>query len=140
MYTNCYDTAKVHVHSCKSTNDHQYCSWSSCVASLHWREELPLQHEGHNFHDDFAVAILQNSNAVGHVPRDIFPAESFVKTIVLPIVKLPNVRQRPDIDLINEPSRKRMRERCKINCQIPQALYGAFPRERSINLANCIAY
>ena len=35
-----YDIAKVHVHSYKSTNDRQYCSWSSCVVSLHWREEL----------------------------------------------------------------------------------------------------
>ena len=47
------------------------CSWSSCVVSVHWREELPLQREGHNIHDDFAVAILKNSNTVGHVPRDI---------------------------------------------------------------------
>ena len=49
-----YDTAKVHVHSYKSTNDRQYCSWSSCVVSLHRREELPFQVEGHiNIHDDF---------------------------------------------------------------------------------------
>ena len=33
--TSCYDTAKVHVHSFKSTNDRQYCSWSSCVVSQH---------------------------------------------------------------------------------------------------------
>ena len=26
-----YDTAKVHVHSYKNTNDRQYCSWSSCM-------------------------------------------------------------------------------------------------------------
>ena len=32
-----YGTAKVHVHSYKSTNDRQYCSWSSCVVSLHRR-------------------------------------------------------------------------------------------------------
>jgi len=38
---------------------------------LHRREELPLQHEGHNIHDDFAVTILKNSNTAGHVPRDI---------------------------------------------------------------------
>ena len=41
------------------------------VVFLHQREELPLQHEGHNIHDDFAVAILKNSNTAGHVPRDI---------------------------------------------------------------------
>ena len=35
-----YDTAKVRVHSYRSTNDRQYCSWSSCVVSLHRREEL----------------------------------------------------------------------------------------------------
>ena len=34
-----YDTAKVHVRIYKSTNDRQYCSWSSCVISLHRREE-----------------------------------------------------------------------------------------------------
>ena len=34
------------------------------VVFLHQREELPL-------HDDFAVAILKNSNTAGHVPRDI---------------------------------------------------------------------
>ena len=28
------------------------------VVFLHRREELPLQHEGHNIHDDFAVATL----------------------------------------------------------------------------------
>ena len=63
-----YDT---HVHSYKSTNDRQYCSWSSCVVSLHRREELPLQLEGHNIHDAFAVAILKNGNTVGHEPRNI---------------------------------------------------------------------
>ena len=31
--------------------------------------ELPVQHEVNNIHDDFAVAVLKNSNAVGHVPR-----------------------------------------------------------------------
>ena len=69
--TDYYDTAKVHVHSYKSTNNRQYCSWSSCMVSLHRREELSLQCECHNIHDDFAVAILKNSNTVGHVPRDI---------------------------------------------------------------------
>ena len=54
-----YDTAMVHVYSYKSTNDRQYCSWPPCVVSLHLREELPLQREGHNIHNDFAVAILQ---------------------------------------------------------------------------------
>ena len=35
------------------------------VSVLHQREELPLQHEGHNIHDDFAVAILKNTNTAG---------------------------------------------------------------------------
>ena len=70
-YTNYYDTAKVHVYSYKSTNDRQYCSWSSCVVSQHQREELPLEREGHIIHDDFAIAILKNSNTIGHVPWDI---------------------------------------------------------------------
>ena len=70
-FWNIYDTAKAHVHSYKSTNDRQYCSWSSCVVSLHRREELPLQLEGHNIHDAFAVVILKNSNTVGHEPRNI---------------------------------------------------------------------
>ena len=73
-FANVYDTAKVHVHSYKSTNDRQYCSWSSCVVSLHRREELPLQLKGHNIHDAFAVAILKNSKlysvTVGHEPRN----------------------------------------------------------------------
>ena len=41
------------------------------VVFLHQREELPLQHEGHNIHDDFTVAILKNTTTAGHVPRDI---------------------------------------------------------------------
>jgi len=32
------------------------------VVFLH-QQELPLQHEGHNIYDDFAVAILKNSNS-----------------------------------------------------------------------------
>ena len=50
------------------------------VVFLHQREELPLQHEGHNIHDDFAVAILKNSNTAGHVPPGhflVFPAEEW---------------------------------------------------------------
>ena len=34
-------------------------------------EELPVQREVNNIHDDFAVAILKNGNTVGHVPREI---------------------------------------------------------------------
>ena len=34
-------------------------------------EELPVQCEVNNIHDDFAVAVLKNSNTVGHVPREI---------------------------------------------------------------------
>ena len=59
-------------HSYKSTNDRQYCLWSSCTVSLHRREELPLQLEGHNIHDAFAVAIVKSSNTtVGHEPPGI---------------------------------------------------------------------
>ena len=32
------------------------------MVSLHRREELPLQLEGHNIHDAYTVAILKNSN------------------------------------------------------------------------------
>ena len=35
-----------------------------------------LQLEGHNIHDDFAVAILKNSNTVGHEPRRYFLRKS----------------------------------------------------------------
>ena len=38
-------------------------SWSPYIG-----EELPVQCE---VHDDFAVAVLKNSNTVGHVPREI---------------------------------------------------------------------
>ena len=39
----------------------------SCMVSLHRREELPLQRDSHNIHDEFAVAILKNSNTLGPV-------------------------------------------------------------------------
>ena len=41
-------------------------SWSPYIG-----EELPVQCEANNIHDDFAVAVLKNSNTVGHVPREI---------------------------------------------------------------------
>ena len=41
-------------------------SWSPYIG-----EELPVQCEVNNIHDDFAVAVLKNSNTVGHVPREI---------------------------------------------------------------------
>ena len=34
-------------------------------------EELPVQCEVNNIHDNFAVAVLKNSNTVRHVPREI---------------------------------------------------------------------
>ena len=34
-------------------------------------EELPVQREVNNIHDDFAVAVLKNSSVVSHVPREI---------------------------------------------------------------------
>ena len=41
-------------------------SWSPYIG-----EELPVQCEVNNIHDDFAVAVLKNSNTVGHVPWKI---------------------------------------------------------------------
>ena len=41
-------------------------AWSPYI-----REELPVQREVNNIHDDFAVAVLMNGNTVGHVPREI---------------------------------------------------------------------
>ena len=41
-------------------------AWSSYIG-----EELPVQREVNNIHDDFAVAVLKNSNTVGHVPWEI---------------------------------------------------------------------
>jgi len=41
-------------------------AWSPYIG-----EELPVQREVNNIHDDFAVAVLKNSNTVGHVPRKI---------------------------------------------------------------------
>ena len=35
------------------------------------RKAATFERDGHNIQADFAVAILQNSNTVGHVPRDI---------------------------------------------------------------------
>ena len=50
--------------------DREYCSrtaaWSPYIG-----EELPVQREVNNIHDDFAVAVLKNGNTVGHVPREI---------------------------------------------------------------------
>ena len=34
------------------------------------REELPLQREGHNIHDDFVVVVLKNNYTVSHVPQE----------------------------------------------------------------------
>ena len=39
-------------------------SWSPYIG-----EELPVQRKVNNIHDDFAVAVLKNSNTVGHVPQ-----------------------------------------------------------------------
>ena len=41
-------------------------AWSPYIG-----EELPVQREVSNIHDDFAVAVLKNGNTVGHVPREI---------------------------------------------------------------------
>ena len=45
---------------------HHEASWSPYIG-----EELPVQCEVNNIHNDFAVAVLKNSNTVGHVPREI---------------------------------------------------------------------
>jgi len=44
-------------------------------------EELPVQCEVSNIHNDFTVAVLKNSNTVGHVPQEI----SRVCWYVLPV-------------------------------------------------------
>ena len=36
-----------------------------------WEKQLPVQCKVNNIHDNFAVAVLKNSNTVGHVPREI---------------------------------------------------------------------
>ena len=41
-------------------------AWSPYIG-----EELPVQREVNNIHNDFAVAVLKNGNTVGHVPREI---------------------------------------------------------------------
>ena len=41
-------------------------AWSPYIG-----EELPVQREVNNIHDDFAVAVLKNGNTVGHVSREI---------------------------------------------------------------------
>ena len=41
-------------------------AWSPYIG-----EELPVQREVNNIHDDFAVAVLKNGNTVGHLPREI---------------------------------------------------------------------
>ena len=69
-------TSKVHVyirtqlqeHSTQTadTNGHVHkASWSPYIG-----EELPVQCEVNNIHDDFAVAVLKNSNTDCHVPQE----------------------------------------------------------------------
>ena len=41
-------------------------AWSPYIG-----EELPVQREVNNIHDDYSVAVLKNGNTVGHVPREI---------------------------------------------------------------------
>ena len=64
--------------SLEYTPPQKFCSWSSLLTKLSGlptsrREELPLQREGHNIHDDFAVAIPRNNNVV---PRKSLQQES----------------------------------------------------------------
>ena len=49
-------------------------AWSPYIG-----EELPVQREVNNIHDDFAVAVLKNGNTVGHVPREISKATKLTK-------------------------------------------------------------
>ena len=54
--------------------DREHCLWTSRLQSFVVsliEEELPVQCEVNNIHDDFAVAVLKNSNTVGHVPQEI---------------------------------------------------------------------
>jgi len=43
------------------------------------RKELPVQRKVNNIHNDFTVAVLKNSNAVGHVPQSllVLPAQEW---------------------------------------------------------------
>ena len=79
FYVSATYTSKVHVYvrtqlqnilhkTVDTGGDHvNKASWSPYI-----REELPVQREVNNIHDDFAVAVLKNSNTVGHVPRERF--------------------------------------------------------------------
>jgi len=60
----------------KSTVRGHHVYKASC--SPYIGEELLVQREVtlNNIHDNFAVAVLKNSNTVGHVPRKIFFTES----------------------------------------------------------------
>ena len=51
--------------------DREYCHVYKAAWSPYIGEELPVQREVNNIHDDFAVAVLKNGNTVGHVPREI---------------------------------------------------------------------
>jgi len=56
------------LHKTADTNRHVYkASWSPYIG-----EELPVQCEVNNIHDDFAVAVLKNSNTDCHVAQE-FP-------------------------------------------------------------------
>ena len=52
-------------------------SWSPYIG-----EELPVQCEVNNIHDDFAVAVLKNSNTVGHIPWENSKSGSEMTCIV----------------------------------------------------------
>ena len=64
-----YDTAKVHVHSLQKYKRSPVLFVVIMRGLPTLAEELKL--EGHNIHNAFAVAILKNSNTVGHEPRNI---------------------------------------------------------------------
>ena len=84
VYASATYTSKVHVYT--RTQLQKHCtqnSWYRIESTVHghhvykssWspyiREELPVQCEVNNIHDDFAVAVLKNSTTVGHVPQEI---------------------------------------------------------------------
>ena len=54
----------------KSFSDRNVHFQSSCLHK-NCGEELPVHCEVNNIHDDFAVAVVKNSNTVGHAPREI---------------------------------------------------------------------
>jgi len=84
VYVSATYTSKVHVYIRtqlqKHSTQNSWCRIESTVRGHHiykasWSpyigEELTVQRKVNNIHDDYAVAILKNSNTVGHVPQSL---------------------------------------------------------------------